>query len=159
MASDSHIKFDGVEGESAHADHKGEIEVLSWHWGVNNAYSPTGTGGGVGKANFQELSFQHAYDKASPNLAKKCAGGEHFPTATLTCRKTGGEAVDFLKITMKKVFITSVSPGGSSGGDLMESVTVMCDQIEFEYKPQDDKGKLGGPVKFGYDIRGTKQTA
>ena len=156
MASDSHIKFDGVEGESAHADHKGEIEVLSWHWGVSNPYNPTGTGGGLGKANFQELSFQHAYDKASPNLAKKCAAGEHFPTVTLTSRKSGDGQKDFLKITMKKAFVTSVAPGGSSGGDLMESVSLACDFIEFEYKPQDDGGKLGGPVKFGYDIRATK---
>ncbi len=33
MAIDTHIKFDGVEGESSHKDHKGEIEVLSWSVG------------------------------------------------------------------------------------------------------------------------------
>jgi type VI secretion system secreted protein Hcp len=30
MAIETHIKFDGVEGESTHADHKGEIELLAW---------------------------------------------------------------------------------------------------------------------------------
>jgi type VI secretion system secreted protein Hcp len=30
MAMDHFITFDGVEGESTHKDHKGEIEVLSW---------------------------------------------------------------------------------------------------------------------------------
>jgi type VI secretion system secreted protein Hcp len=30
MASDVHIKFEGVDGEATHKDHKGEIEVLSW---------------------------------------------------------------------------------------------------------------------------------
>ena len=42
MAIDTHIKFDGVEGESTHKDHKGEIEVLSWSWGVNNVSLGTG---------------------------------------------------------------------------------------------------------------------
>ncbi|WP_371884464.1 hypothetical protein [Caballeronia sp. S22] len=28
--------------------------------------------------------------------------------------------------------------------------------IEFEYKPQDDKGALGGAVKFGWDVRTTE---
>ena len=32
MSTDSHIKFDGVEGESTHKDHKNEIEVLGWSW-------------------------------------------------------------------------------------------------------------------------------
>jgi len=44
MAIDTHIKFDGVEGESTHTDHKGEIELLSWSWGVSNA--SMGSGGG-----------------------------------------------------------------------------------------------------------------
>ena len=29
MSSDAHFKFDGVEGESTHKDHKGEIEVFA----------------------------------------------------------------------------------------------------------------------------------
>ncbi len=29
MAIDTHIKFNGIEGESTASDHKGEIEVLS----------------------------------------------------------------------------------------------------------------------------------
>ena len=37
MAIDTHIKFDGVDGESTHKEHKGEIELLSWDWGVSNA--------------------------------------------------------------------------------------------------------------------------
>jgi len=48
MATDTHIKFDGVDGEATHADHKGEIEVLSWTWGVNNNNAGGTSGGGSG---------------------------------------------------------------------------------------------------------------
>src|SRR4030095_4207187 len=89
MSSDSHIKFDGVDGEATHKDHKGEIEVLSWSWGVQQHSSLAGGGSGKGKAEPGSLSFVHLYDKASPVLAKHCVSGKHFATMALTARKAG----------------------------------------------------------------------
>lgn len=158
MAIDTHIKFDGVEGESTHVDHKGEVEILSWTWGVSNASLASGGGSGKGKASPGDLHFTHRYDKASPVLAKKCAQGVHFPTVVMTSRKAGEGQKDFLKVTMKEVFITSVQPSGSSGGDIAESVSMSYGLIEFAYKSQDAKGGLGGEVKFGWDVKTTKIT-
>jgi type VI secretion system secreted protein Hcp len=155
MAIDTHIKFDGVEGEATHADHKGEIEVLSWSWGVHNAGGISGGGSGKGKADPGEFSFMHLYDKASPNLAKKCAQGLHFKEVTVTSRKAGEGQKDFLKIVMKEVFISSCSPSGSSGGDIAEAVSMSYGSIDFAYKPQDESGKLGGEVKFGWNVKTT----
>ena len=152
MASDFHIKFDGVEGESVHKDHKGEIEILSWSWNLSNA-SSVGAGGrsGQGKANMGEFSFTHKFDKASPILAKKCAQGVHFKEVAMTARKAGDGQKDFLVIKMKEVFVTHVAPSGAGGGDIHESVSCTYGNIEFAYKPQDEKGGLGGEVKFGWD--------
>jgi type VI secretion system secreted protein Hcp len=150
MSSDATIKFDGVDGEAVKP--KGEIQVLSWSW---NAHQPSGGasggGSGRGKAIPGEFNFTHLYDKASPVLAKNCVAGKHFPTAKLTARKAGEGQQDFLVVTLKEVFITSVQPSGSSGGDVMESVSCSYKDVEFAYKPQDDKGGLGGEVKFGWD--------
>jgi len=156
MAIDTHIKFDGVEGESHHESHKGEVEVLSWTWGVSNASHAAGGGSGKGKATPGDFHFTHIYDKASPVLAKKCAQGVHFKEAVVTARKAGEGQKDFLKVTMKEVFITSVQPAGSSGGDMMESISMSYGSIEFAYKPQDEKGGLGGEVKFSWDTKTTK---
>lgn len=158
MTIDTHIKFDGVEGESTHTDHKGEIEVLSWSWNVSNSSSLAGGGAGKGKATPGELSFMHTYDKASPVLAKKCAQGAHFPTVNLTMRKAGDKQQDFLKVTLKEVFISSVAPSGNSNGDIMESITMSYTSIDFAYKPQDAKGALGGEVKFGWNVKTTVVT-
>lgn len=158
MAIDTHIKFDGVEGEATHVDHKGEVEVLSWSWGVSNHGSSSGGGSGKGKAEPGEFTFMHLYDKASPVLAKKCTQGVHFPTVTVTSRKAGDKQQDFLKITLKEVFISSVSPSGSSGGDIAESVSMSYGSIDFEYKPQDAKGGLGGAVKYGWNVKTTVVT-
>jgi type VI secretion system secreted protein Hcp len=155
MSTDTHIKFDGVEGEATHADHKGEIEVLSWSWGVSNAGGISGGGSGKGKADPGEFNFMHLYDKASPNLAKKCAQGLHFKEVTVTSRKAGEGQKDFLKIVMKEVFVSSCSPSGSSGGDIAEAVSMSYGSIDFAYKPQDETGKLGGEVKFGWNVKTT----
>lgn len=156
MAIDTHIKFDGVEGESTHKDHKGEIEVLSWSWGVSNISSTAGGGSGKGKASPGDMHLTHQYDKASPVLAKQCATGKHFKQVVLTSRKSGEGQKDFLKVTMKEVFISSVQNAAGGDGGVMENVSMSYKDIEFEYKPQDDKGGLGGAVKFGWNIATTE---
>lgn len=158
MAIDTHIKFDGVEGEATHKDHKGEVEVLSWSWSITNAAHASGGGSGKGKAEPGALKFTHNYDKASPILAKKCAQGMHFPTVKLTSRKAGEGQKDFFTITMKEVYITSCSPSASEDGGIEEEIEMSYGSIDFAYKPQDDKGGLGGEVKFGWEVKTTKIT-
>lgn len=155
MSIDTHLKVPNVPGESKHKDHADEIEVLSWSWGVSNAANVSGGGSGVGKAQGGDFSFLHKYDKASPVLAKKCVGGNHFEEVTLTARKSGDGQKDFLVVKMKEVFITSLQPSASSEG-VMESVSMSYGNINFEYKPQDDKGALGGPVSFDWNVKSTE---
>ena len=89
MASDIFAKIGDIKGESFDDKHKGEIEVLSYSWGVSNSGSIGGGGGGAGKATFNDLSFTHSIDKASPLLLKACATGQHLKEATITHRKAG----------------------------------------------------------------------
>ncbi|MCY1211614.1 Protein hcp1 [compost metagenome] len=157
MSSDFHIKLDGVKGESSHKDHKDEIEISSWSWNVSNA-SGAGSGGGSGKgkATPGEFNFTHTYDKASPVLAKNCVSGKHFKDMVMTCRKSGEGQQEYLKVTLKEVFISSVGPGGAQGGDVHEQVSCSFKDIEFAYKGQDDKGAGGGEVKFGWNVATTE---
>ena len=53
--------------------------MLSFSWGVTNpASTAPGGGAGAGKATFQDLSIVHNIDKASPQLLKACATGQHL---------------------------------------------------------------------------------
>lgn len=151
MAIDTHVKFDGVEGESTSKDHKGEIEVLSWSWGLSSPGPSTGGGAAAGKATPAEFTFTHIYDKASPMLAKLVATGRHVKQAWLSARKSGEGQKDFLKIAMKEVFITSTYQSGSEEG-ITEVVTAAARHVVFEYRPSDVKGGLGPPVSFDWDI-------
>jgi len=153
MAIDTHIKFDGIDGESTHKDHKGEVAVLSWSWGLTAAAGAvTGAAAGKRKAVLQEMRIVHRYDKASPLLAKQAVLGRHVPSAVLTARKAGEGQKDFLKVTMKEVFITSVQ--ASEGGEgATEEVAMSYGSIDFEYRHQDVKGSLGSPVQFNWNIK------
>ena len=148
MAVDQFIKIGDIDGEARDAKHGKEIDVLAWSWGMSQSGSMhVGAGGGSGKATFQDISVTKFIDSATHALMMACANGKHYPEAKLTVRKAGENPVEYLKITMNDVLITSVATGGSGGEDrLTENVTLNFAKVKVEYTPQDEKGK-GGSVK------------
>src|SRR3546814_7601784 len=76
-----------------------------------------GGGGGTGKAEFSDINFSKQADKFSPKLVKAAAEGEHIKEVVLTCRKASGKGgqVEYLKVTMNDVMVSSYQTGGSSG--------------------------------------------
>lgn len=151
MTTDMFIKFDGIDGEAIDAEHKGEIEVLSWNWGVANTGHSVSDGGTVGKPQKQDFVFTHVYDKASPLLAKQCVTGKRIKSVVFITRKASKTPLDFLTITMKDVNVTSVQAGNSAGGESLESVSCDYRDIEFAYRAMTAKGSLEDPVKFGWN--------
>jgi len=159
MASDIFAKIGDIKGESLDDKHKDEIEVLAWSWGVSQGGSMAhGGGGGQGKAAFQDFHITHYIDKASPNLLKACATGEHIKEATVTARKAGKGQQEFLIFKMNDIIITGVMPNGNgSDGGLVENVTLQCAKVDMEYKPQKPDGSLDAGLHFKYDIKGNKE--
>jgi type VI secretion system secreted protein Hcp len=158
VASDIFAKIGDIKGESLDDKHKDEIEVLSWSWGVTHAGTGgRGGGGAAGKASFNDLSFTHKIDKASPVLLKGCATGAHLKEATITHRKAGKGQQEYLIIKMNDVIITSVANGDSSEGPITETVSLAFAKVDLEYKPQKPDGSLDAGIHFKYDIKGNKE--
>jgi type VI secretion system secreted protein Hcp len=155
MAMDQFIKFTPkLEGEAKDKTYKGEIDVLAWSWGVSNSGNAhVGGGAGAGKCNVQDLSFTKYVDKATSPLLLAACNGKHYDEALLIIRKAGENPVEYLKIKLTEVLITSVTTGGSGGEDrLTENVTLNFAKVNVDYTPQDDKGKGGTAVTMGWDI-------
>ena len=154
MAVDMFLKLGDIKGESVDDKHKDEIDVLSWSWGMTqSATTHLGSGGGSGKVSVQDLSFIHNLDKASPTLKLSCCTGKHYDEAVLTVRKAGDKPVEYLKITMKDLLISSVSTGGSGGEDrLTESVTLNFAQFKEEYTPQKPDGSGDAAIEGAFHI-------
>src|SRR5687768_10251106 len=134
MAMDIFMKIEGTKGESKDSKHAGEIEVLAWSWGVSNSGTMhSGTGGGSGKANVQDLSFTKYVDSSSAALLLYACNGKHIPKANLVVRKAGEKPLEYIKIELSDLMVTSVSTGGSGGEDrLTENVTLNFAQVKME---------------------------
>jgi type VI secretion system secreted protein Hcp len=175
-ASDIYLKIEGIPGESADADHRGEIEVLSWSFGASQPASPRFGGAAASGRAAQgapvtppqgpgAVSVSKPYDPSSAKLVQACAQGKHFPKATLSVRKAGGGQQEYLTYELENVMVSSYSlssPGGassggaSSGGDRpMESLSLNYTKIT--YKTSDDKSGAGAAGKAGYDVAPAKK--
>jgi type VI secretion system secreted protein Hcp len=159
MASGIFAKIGNIKGESLDSKHKGEVELLSWSWGVAQSGTMAhGGGGGAGKATFHDFNFTHHIDKASPVLLKACATGEHIKEATITVRKAGKGQQEFLIIKMNDVIITSVDLSGTGEAPASAAhVALQFAKVDLEYKPQKADGSLDAGLHFKYDIKGNKE--
>jgi type VI secretion system secreted protein Hcp len=177
---DYFLKIDGIEGESQDAKHKGEIDIKSWGWVVEQAPNQLTSGGlGAGRSQFGPLCFTAWISKASPKLFVVCATGDVLKKATLTCRKAGTDQQGYYKIILSDFLVSWVAQDGSGGarstapalptrtidraplshpeaggGDIypIEHFQLSYNRIEFEYKMQKADGSLGGTLKVGYDL-------
>lgn len=170
-ASDIYLKIEGVPGESADAQHRGDIEVASWSFGATQSSgprfggsaavgrSPTGAPPAEPPAGPGAISVSKTYDKSSPKLAEACAQGKHFPSAILSVRKTGGGQQEYMTYELENVMISSYSlsgsGGGASSGRPMESLSINYTKIT--YKAADDKSGAGAAGKAGYDVAPAKK--
>jgi type VI secretion system secreted protein Hcp len=154
---DYFLKIAGIDGESTDDRHRGEIDLLSFSWGVANSGSVARAGGaGAGRAEFSDFQLAFATSAASPALFIASATGQHLGSAVLTLRKAGGEQQEYLQITLTDVLISSYQQ--SAGGDHpTEQISLNFGKIEFEYRPQQRDGSLGAPVKAGYDLKANRR--
>ncbi|WP_046862962.1 Hcp family type VI secretion system effector [Microvirga massiliensis] len=154
MAVDMFIKIGDIKGESKDAKHKEEIDVLAWSWGMSNAGTAhIGGGAGAGKVNVQDLSLTKYIDSSSNALMQAACSGKHYPEAVLVVRKAGDKPLEYIKITMNDLLITSVSTGGSGGEDrLTENVTLNFAKFKYEYTPQKADGSGEAAKTATWDI-------
>ena len=154
------LNLDGIPGESAAVDHKGEIDVLSYSWGVASGGSGTMSGGHVaGKATFTDLHITTPLSIASPKLFLACATGQHIKKATLVgLRNTGkGKGAEVLEVTMEDILITSVTESGEPNAVPSESLSLAYSKIEITYTPMTTTGAAGTPVTVRYDLKANKE--
>jgi type VI secretion system secreted protein Hcp len=143
------LRVDGIPGESKDAAHKGEIDVLSFAWGLTNSGGAApGGGAGAGKASFQDLHVVKPVDKASPKLFEACASGQHIKEVVLTGRRTGKKQLEFLSYKLSNVVITSYQIGGSAPEAPTDQVSLNSGKIEMEYRPAGAEPA----VRAGWDV-------
>ncbi|MNJ40574.1 hypothetical protein D3C77_354720 [compost metagenome] len=116
MSFDAFMKVEGVEGESLDSDHKGWVELLSYHYdavqSISQSASSSGgaSAGGVSLGDFQISKY---VDRATPKLFELCCRGSHIPTVTIRIHRAGSEKFKYLDIVLEEVLISTVSGQGA----------------------------------------------
>lgn len=158
MPVDIFLKLDGITGEArdrAGTGHSGEIDVLAWSWGMTLKMNRGG--GGPAKApEVEQLNITKYVDRASAALMTALVRATKIPKATLVCRKSGGDKpLEFLKIAMTDVIVTSVRSDGVGTNDLFtEEIVLDFAKVNVSYQEQDDKGiSKGGSVEFEHNLK------
>jgi len=160
MAIDYHLKVEGIEGESQHAKHSSEIDILSWQWGAANPVRIVGAGMSAGKVSMSDLTITKRVDKSSPKLLGFNVTGKHAKYAVLTASKsTGGKTPDdFLTIKLEEVYVSSYQIGGSHGEDTgIENLSLAYGKIAYDYKEQKSDGTLTSAGEVAYDLMKAQQ--
>jgi len=149
MPVDVFLKIDDIEGESTDDKHKGEIDLISFHWALNNPAR--------GPARAEDFTVVKAIDAASPSLFDACCSGRAFKEAQITVAKAGGRGEDYYKIRLEEVLISSLVPASGAGDALpMEQLSLNFSKVEVEYRPQNPDGSFGAWIASSCSPRGRR---
>ena len=159
MASDIFLKIDGIQGEATDVNHQNEIEVWSWSWGVSEVFITSGGGGIVGgKPKVGDFVISKQVDKASPNLLRACLTAKHIKEVVLTQRRAGAGKLNFLTITLKGVFISSLNDIDAGVAPRpTENIVFKFGKVIYEYVPQKQSGQPDTPVTLKWDVKANKE--
>jgi type VI secretion system secreted protein Hcp len=149
MAVDVFLKIKGIPGESADSKHKGEIDVISYSWGLSHQRrrrSPTP----------EDFVIIKRSDASSPLLLEAACAGDTIDEALLTVSKAGGQQEEYLKITLEDCIISSYNTSSTSSEEPTESVSINFAKMEMEFRPQRADGSLGAWVTSSCSARGPR---
>lgn len=153
-AMEMFLRLDGIQGESAARGHEGEIDILSWSWGLAQSITNRLSGGSLtSRTVFQDITLQKYLDKSTPELLLHCSSGGPIARATLTIRKAGDSPGEFYRITLTDVMISRVEQGGAIQEDrFTEQISINFATIKVEYTVTRPDGSAGGRVEYYWDI-------
>ena len=142
-------KGGAVKGEAQDSDHKDEIDVIGWSWGMS---APTSAAGlRKGRAAIHQLVVRKRVDSASTALMGAVARNDKIKTAVLTARRAGKGQQTYLKITLRNAYVTSFEvegEGGEEGPGTVEQVKIAFERITVDYTPQGADGLPRGGTSF-----------
>ena len=159
MSVDMFMKVEGASGESKDSNHTGWTDIDSFTWGATQPHSMgSGGGAGVGKVAFQDLNVVAKIDKCYPAVLKHCATGKHLGKVEISLCKAGGSQIEYGKIELTDVLVTSVTVSGTSSGEsTVVNYAFQASKIKTQYWEQTNQGGKGAESQMSFDIKQNKE--
>lgn len=165
---DIYVKFEGaseLQGDSTDTKHVNEIEVSSFSHSVFQPKSSSASSAGghtAERTEHGEMMFTKDIDKATSKLLRACSAGTVYPKVLITFyRGYGGKSatstsqtrVDYYKIVLEDVVVSSVSTNIGAGELPSETFGLKYGKIVWEYKQHKMDGSSTSTGTAGWDLR------
>ncbi len=159
MAQDITLKLTSIEGESKKKGYEKQIDIYDFKFGVSQAASSSeGSGGGSAKSDCQDLVLTKLIDKSTPIIFVQSATGTPITEAVMTVRKAGGQALDYLVVTLNDVIVTNVTTGGKAEDErVLEQISLSYAKITIQYKAQNADGTAGATIQKCYNVESNSE--
>ena len=154
MSVDFLLKLDGIKGEAQDHKYVNQIDVLAWSWGVTQSSSGSGSGSGAGKVKVRDITFTKFTDAATAALVLHCCNGKHINKGSLIARKAGDKPLEYLKISLEDILVTSadLGVGIDHKGRSVETITLNFKKFKIEYFKQKPDGSGAPSGEMAWDI-------
>jgi len=143
-----------IKGESVTDGHADEIQAFGWCWGVA-AGSAIGSTAATARRQYRPLVFTKGVDAASTGLLNALKSNDELKQVKLVMRKAGGQALEYLKMTLAGARVVDVEIDVDARGRAAERVTVTFTRIDIEYQAQKADGSGGGTCSFTDEVLGS----
>ena len=166
---DIYVKFEGaseLNGDSTDTKHKDEIECSSFSHQVFQPKSSSASSAGghtAERTEHGEMLFTKDIDKATSKLLRAASAATTYPKVLITFyRAAGGKSatatsqtrVDYYKIVLEDVVVSSVATSIGSGELPTETFGLKYGKIVWEYKKQTTSGDPAVSTgTAGWDLR------
>ena len=160
MSTDIFLRIEGITGESQDANHKGWTNVDSFTWGaIQPGNMAFGGGGGAGKVQYRDLTVHVNIDKATPAVMRYTSNGKHISKVEISVCKAGGSQVEYCRITLEDVLITSVLFNGATQRDQIGiTYQFQAAKVKNQYWEQSASGGKGAESQSGWNIKENKES-
>ena len=117
----AYIKYDGIEGEVTEAKYRGAIELTAWGWQLSESAEP-------GVPIVRPIELTKRADSTTPKLHEFLINSVKAPEAFIALTRTIGEVeLEYMKVEMTNVTVSSYSTGGTSAEIPFENISLNFD--------------------------------
>ncbi len=140
-----------IKGEATSPDHVDDIALKGWSWGVA-ASSAIGSTQATARRSYKALTLTKGLDRASTALMSALVTNDEIKEAKISLRRAGGTQDDYYVIMLERGRIASLDQSVDAEGSAVETMSIVFNKINVEYRQQQKVGHAGATSTFSDEI-------
>lgn len=153
-----YLKYEGIDGDATHEQHKKWLDIKRLTWGVGRAVTtPVGSAHNreASEPHVSEVSVTKTMDASSPKFFTEGCTGKQGKKVTIHLVTTGSPGDTYVEYILTNALVSGYNI--STDGDRpVEHINLNFTKMEVKYVPYDANHKPQSPIVASYDLATTK---